>query len=198
MKTLFIVDDHEMIRLGIKYWIETKTEWKSLGDASSSEECLEKLKNVQPAVILIDVDLGSENGFDLIPVLKSTYPNLKILMYSMYDQNNYIKKAEELGAHGYISKAAQNNEFKNGLEAVYNGNLYLEKRLNKTKTKMDEISSILNGKEFEIFQKILAGKSNDEISKELKIKKHTLEVYISLIYEKTFSKNRADLMTKFQ
>lgn len=198
MKTLFIVDDHEMIRLGIKYWIETKTEWKTLGEASSSKECLEKLKTVQPAVILIDVDLGLEDGFDLIPVLKSTYPDLKILMYSMHDQNNYIKKSEELGAHGYISKTAKNNEFKNGLEAVYNGHLYLEKRLNNSKSKLAEISSILNKKELEIFQKILDGKSNEEISEELKIKKHTLEVYISLIYEKTFSKNRADLMRKFQ
>ncbi len=197
MKTLFIVDDHEMIRIGLKNWIETRTDWKVSDEASSAAECFEKLKTQRPAVILIDVDLGTESGFDLIPVLKKNYPDVKILMYSMFNNPHYVAKAEELGAQGYISKSADNNEFKKGLDAVYGGGLYLEKSLAVSKHKLSEVASILTKKEYLIFQEIICGKTNEEICAELKIKKRTLEVYISLIYEKTFSKSRADLMKKF-
>lgn len=198
MKTLVIVDDHEMIRVGIQFWLESKTDWKIIGQASSINETLGILEKDLPSTILIDVDLGKENGFDLIPTLKEKYPELKIVMYSMHDQASYIVQAENYGAHGYISKSSNTEEFEKGLNAVYEGGLYLDTRLEDSFDKIKEVSSILSKREFTIFLEMLKGKSNDEISQILDIKKHSVEVCATMIYEKTFCKNRTELLEKYK
>lgn len=198
MKTLVIVDDHEMISYGIKYWLENKSDWSVLDKATSIKNCMNVLQKTKPAVTLIDIDLGQESGFDLIPLIKEKYPYIKIVMYSMHDQSSFVVKSKELGAQGYISKSSQTEHFIDGLNAVYDGGTYLDPLLVDSVDKLKDASAILSKHEFAIFIEMLNGKSNDEISRILNIKKHSVEVYATIIYEKTFCKNRIELLEKYR
>jgi len=198
MKSLIIIDDHEMIRCGIQYWLESKTDWKIIGSCSSIAECKSLLNEVSPSIALIDVDLDNESGFDLIPYIKENFPQIKIVMYSMHEESGYLVKAEKLGANGYISKAAQTEEFEKGLNAVYQGKNYIEQRFENSRDKLIEVSAILSKREFSVFTEMINGKSNEEIAKDLNMKKHSIEVYATQIYEKTFCQNRTELLEKYK
>lgn len=198
MKSIILVDDHELMRYGIKNWLEEKSDWKICGDASSISQCMECLKTATPSIVLVDIDLGKENGFDLVPLIRQLNPQIKIIMYSMHDESSYIIKAKELEVDGYISKGSNSERFIECLDKVYEGRKYLEPRLNEVQNKIADVQSILSKREFSIFVEMIDNKSNIEISESLHLSKHSVEVYTSIIYDKLFCNNRKELLDKYK
>ena len=119
-------------------------------------------------------------------------------MYSMHDENDYILKAKELKIDGYISKASESEEFLKCIKNIYSGNSYIEERLIQNQKVIDEAMCLLTKKESIIFQEMIQGKSNAEIGKILNISKHSVEVYVTTIYEKTFCDNRTEFLSKYR
>lgn len=201
LKSLFLVDDHEMLQIGLKTFLESKSNLKVVGTAKSidtAKEGFSKLKNF-PQMIIIDVELGEfENGFDLATFIREKYPEMKIIMYSMHDESNYLLKAKELDVDGYVSKAAESQEFIKCIECICSGHKYIEERLSETLNSVENVINLLTKKEALIFNEMLKGKSNEEIGKSLGMHKHSVEVYATTIYEKTFCANRTDLMKKYR
>ena len=120
-KTLMLVDDHEMILLGLKNFIETKNNWNVAGIAKSIETAKSLLQDFSatgglPQIIVIDIELGDENDFDLALYVREKFPLIKIIMYSMHDENDYVLKSRQLKIDGYISKASASEEFIKCLE----------------------------------------------------------------------------------
>jgi len=197
MKNLILVDDHELMRFGIKNWLEEKSDWKICGSVGSIAECLECLKSNTPSIVLVDIDLGNESGFDLVPLIRLENPEIKIVMYSMHNESAYIIKAKQLKVDGYVSKGSQTDYFIQCLNEVYEGKTYLEPKLDEIQDKIKEVAAVLSKREFSIFVEMINDKSNTEISESLNISKHSVEVYTSIIYDKLFCNNRKELMEKY-
>jgi len=198
IKTLFLVDDHEMLQLGLKNFIETKSQWIVSGTAKTIDDAKKLLTNKTPQIIIIDVELQDENGFDLASYIKTTYPSVKIIMYSMHDESDYVLRAKELQINGYISKASNSEEFIKCIYDVNSGKSYIEERLVANQKKIEEVLKLMTKRESLIFQEMLKDKTNAEISKKLNLSKHTVEVYATTIYEKTFCTNRTELLNKYR
>ncbi|MCR4735781.1 MAG: response regulator transcription factor [Treponema sp.] len=193
-----IVDDHEMIQLGLRTFLETKTDWTVIGEAKTIEEAKSKLEKEVPLLIIIDVELFEESGFDLAVYIKKNYPAIKILMYSMHDESEYVLKAKQIQINGYISKASDTEEFLKCINLIYKGKKYIEERLQENQDVIEDVINLMTKRESLIFQEMLNGKTNEEIGKELNLSKHSIEVYATTIYEKTFCKSRAELLKKFR
>ena len=204
---VYIVDDHNMVRNGLKSWLENHTQWRVPKDFSNSRECLDclacmsktiKNDNLFPSIIIVDVQLINETGFSLVQKITELYPSIKCVMYSMYDTAGFILQAKDSGAKGYISKIAKEEELAHCLDVVQDGGTYLEQYMTEAQTKVDSIVSILSKQERVIFEALLQEKSNKQICDELFIAPRTVENYTSRLYSKIGVKSREELIEKFR
>lgn len=201
--TLYIVDDHSIVRYGLKDWLESNSNWKVSYSFSNSEECLKQLnslgkKNVMlPEIIIIDVQLIGETGFALCKEITKNFKSIKCVMYSMYNTSGYILQAMESGAKGYISKIASEQELLNCLEVVKAGKSYIEETHKEAQIKLVDVVQGFTKQERTIFEALLQGKSNEQISEELFISIRTVNNYISRIYDKVDVKNRNELLETY-
>ena len=206
---LYIVDDHNMVRNGLKAWLEQHTSWRVPKDFADSKECLECLECLNrmdakvrdeafPEIIIVDVQLIDETGFSLVKKISESWPDIKCVMYSMFDTTGFVLQAKDSGAKGYISKVAKEEELARCLEVVQNGGTYIEQYMAEAQNKVDSIVSVLSKQERNIFEAILQEKSNKEICDELFISPRTVENYTSRLYSKIGVKSREELIERFK
>lgn len=196
--SLFIVDDHFMLRKGIAAYLEEKTFWRITGTFADSKSCLEKLESsALPEIIMIDIQLGKESGFDLVSCLKSKFPQVKVVIYSMFDTLGFKLQAKDLGAQGFISKASSDEKLVTCLNTVKNGGTYYEENDLSIQKELDSIVPFLKENERRVFELVLQGKSNDQIKDDLFLGLHTVENYVSYILNISNCKNRKQLIEKF-
>ena len=206
---VYIVDDHNMVRNGLKAWLEQHTSWRVPKDFASSKECLEcleclskmdaKLRDTTfPEIIIVDVQLIGETGFALVKQITEKYPQIKCVMYSMFDTTGFVLQAKDSGAKGYISKVAKEEELAHCLEVVQNGGTYIEQYMAEAQNKVDSIVSVLSKQERNIFEAILQEKTNKQICDELFISPRTVENYTSRLYAKIGVKSREELIERFK
>lgn len=196
--SLFIVDDHFMLRKGIAAYLEEKTFWRITGTFADSKSCLKKLESsALPEIIMIDIQLGKESGFDLVSCLKSKFPQVKVVIYSMFDTLGFKLQAKDLGAQGFISKASSDEKLVTCLNTVKNGGTYYEENDLSIQKELDSIVPFLKENERRVFELVLQGKSNDQIKDDLFLGLHTVENYVSYILNISNCKNRKQLIEKF-
>lgn len=199
--TLFIVDDHSIVRFGLKDWLEANTKWKVSKVFGKSQECLEEFEKLDPfyhpEIVIIDVQLVGETGFALCKQITEKFKRIKCVMYSMYDTPGYILQAKDSGAKGYVSKISSEKELEQCLEVVKAGGVYLEEKMIKAQAKLENVAVILSKQERLIFELLLQSKTNEQISDELFISLRTVENHVSRIYDKLDIKKRSDLLEKF-
>ena len=196
--SLFIVDDHFMLRKGIAAYLEEKTFWRITGTFADSKSCLEKLESsALPEIIMIDIQLAKESGFDLVSCLKSKFPQVKVVIYSMFDTLGFKLQAKNLGAQGFISKASSDEKLVTCLNTVKNGGTYYEENDLSIQKELDSIVPFLKENERRVFELVLQGKSNDQIKDDLFLGLHTVENYVSYILNISNCKNRKQLIEKF-
>ncbi len=206
---VYIVDDHNMVRNGLKAWLEQHSDWRVPKDFANSKECLECLEclskledklrdEVFPEIIIVDVQLIDETGFALVKQITEKYPQIKCVMYSMFDTTGFVLQAKDSGAKGYISKVAKEEELVHCLEVVQNGGSYIEQYMAEAQNKIDSIVSVLSKQEHNIFEAILQEKSNKQICDELFISPRTVENYTSRLYAKIGVKNREELIERYR
>ncbi|MCR4742443.1 MAG: response regulator transcription factor [Treponema sp.] len=197
---LFIVDDHSMLKNGLKNYLESNTKWKVTGTYSNGEECLSALEGLseKPQLIIVDIQLtDGESGFTLVKELKRLYPQIKIVMYSMYDTWGFILQAKDLGVQGYISKVASEEELVKCLSIVEAGSTYYEKKSESIQSQLESITSALKKQEKIVFELVLQGKSKKQIADMLFISLHTVENYVSYLIKLADCKNMEDLIKKY-
>ena len=199
--TLYIIDDHSMVRNGLVSWLKENTKWHITGNFSSAKECLSALeksdKKAYPEIIIIDIQLVDETGFSLLQEITKNYPDIKCLMYSMYDTAGYILQAKDAGAKGYISKVSSEQELVKALQIIQGGGTYIEPRFESVQKKLEPITSVLTRQERLVFEKLLQGKTNDQIKDELFISAHSVANYVSYIYNLADVHNRNEFLEKF-
>ncbi|MDD7610389.1 MAG: response regulator transcription factor [Spirochaetales bacterium] len=201
---LFLVDDHSMLRKGIISYLEEKTNWTVSGNFSDSKSCLAELNKLEkenstlPEIIIIDIQLGKESGFNLVSAIKNSFPQIKIVIYSMFDTIGFKLQAKDTGAEGFISKASSDYELIKCLNLVKNGGNYFEESDISIQKELDSIIPFLKTNEKRVFELILQGKNNEQISEELFLGLHTVENYVSYIFNISNCKNRKQLIEKFK
>lgn len=198
---IFIVDDHQMIQLGMKNWIESNSDFKVVGTSCNIDETLKFLNQVEPEnfpdILIIDVDLGKQNGLDLVRKIKQQNKNIKTLVYSMHKESGYLLDAKNCGADGYIAKDADMTEFKICLEKIASGSEYFDASITAKTEEIHEALKILTPKEQLVFQEILKEETNESIAQRLNVSVHTIEIYVSRIYDKLDVRFRRDLIEKY-
>ena len=202
-KTFYIIDDHEMLRLGTISYIENNSDWKSLGSANNEEKTFSDLEkfsaeNNLPSILISDLNFyGKDSGFNLIKKIHTLYPQQKIVVYSMFFAPGIVQNTIENGANGYISKNASSDELILCMEKVLSGEQFIQNELQPRLEKFNSFTDALTRREREVLDLLLRHLTNDQIADSLNIKQRAVENYISSIYEKTGINDKAELIKRF-
>lgn len=187
---IIICDDHKIVRDGLKQILRQLQRVTVIAEAGSGDELLGHLKTENFDIVLLDISLPDKNGLEVLQSVKEKWPFTNVLMLSMHPQEQYAKRALQMGASGYLTKDTAADELLTAVQKVSEGGKYisqslaenLAEHLNKDEKKLDH--EILSGREFEIMIKLANGKSLQDIADELFISNKTVSTYRSRIMEK--------------
>lgn len=191
---IIIVDDHPLVRQGMKKVIEKEQDLAVIGEAGSAEEAIRLISQEEPDLMIVDISLESEaSGLDLIKALRERYPRIRALVLSMHDENVYAERALRAGARGYVAKKEAPSVIIDAIQTVMKGELYLSSRISMKiidrlfqgkETAAESISELLSDRELEIFQMIGSGMGTGDIARQLNISVNTIESHRKKIKEK--------------
>lgn len=192
-KRIVIVDDHTMMREGLRQLIESEPGLQCCGTAGSSSEALTLVESKKPDLVTVDISLPGRNGLELIKDVLAVAPGLPILVISMHDETLYAQRVLKAGAKGYIMKEADSATLLKAIHAVLDGGIYvspamsahiLEAFSGRNANRALEGVHKLSDREFEVFQLIGEGQSTQQIGDTLHISVKTVEVHRAHIREK--------------
>ncbi len=197
MINVMLADDHVLIREGIKQLLEFDGSMKVIAEASDGIECLEKLKNVKPDILLLDINMPNMNGIDVLKELKEKNDPLKVLILTVHSEVEYLVKAVDIGANGYILKDSGSTELKQAINAVIDEGSYIQpnlipalnSRLINRDMDKEKLAS-LTKREVEILTQVACGMFNKEIAVNLNISERTVKNHISNIFKKIGASDR--------
>ncbi len=189
-----MVDDHYMVIEGVKSLLQNEANISWVGHASSSESCLAFLKLHEPDVILMDINLGEESGIELCEIVRKTYPNIKVLGLSTFNQQSFIQKIIDKGASGYLLKNATRKELTDAIFTVMAGKTYLSAEASQVLRKSDDSNILLTRREKEILELIADGLTNNEIATKLFVSVTTIDTHRKNLLAKFQAKNIASLV----
>lgn len=188
---VMLTDDHALIREGIKHLLEFDGSIKVIEEANDGIECLEKLKKVTPDILLLDINMPNMNGIEVLEELKNMNSPVKVLMLTVHSEVEYLVKAVDIGANGYILKDSGSTELKLAINAIVNNDSYIQPSLipalNSRLINRDvdkEKLETLTRRELEILTQVAGGMFNKEIAINLNISERTVKNHISNIFKK--------------
>ena len=204
---VFLVDDHEIFRNGLKQLVDSEQDMEVIGEAGDGETALEVLSSISPDVIVMDIRMPGINGIETSEVILKRQPQVRILFFSLYDSPDYVAKVLEMGASGYILKDTSNKIFLHAIRTVYQGKFYfigdvtdvLVKKYidlqkvygNKVPANM-EIS--LSKREQQILKMIDQNSSNKEMAESLNVSVRTIEAHRLNILRKFQANNMEEVL----
>jgi len=198
---VFLVDDHAVLRSGMKRLIEMEKDFEVCGEASDAVEAARLLPPAKPDIALIDLGLKGTSGLDLIKQLKQRLPKLPILVMSMFEESLYAERVLRAGARGYIMKQESGDQVIIALRRVAGGKTYLsgpmaERMLDKLSTPETALSptDVLSDRELEVFQLLGKGLKPAAVAHELNLSVKTIETYREQIKAKLKLESAAELV----
>jgi DNA-binding NarL/FixJ family response regulator len=193
---VFITDDHYMVVEGIRSMLilEKNIEW--MGHAMNASSCMAFLRQQQPDVLLLDINLPDKSGIDLCKEIKEKYPDIQILGLSSFNQQSYIQKMIQNGASGYVLKNASGEEIIKAIESAMRGDTFLssEARVTMRENKDAEIP-VITRREKEVLKLIAEGLTNKEMAEKLFISTTTVDTHRNSLLSKFNVKNTANLIS---
>lgn len=205
MIKILLVDDHAVVRSGLKMLLNTNPEMEVVGEASEGNEGIKKALKLKPNVVVMDLSMPhGKDGLTATGELKKQMPEVNILILTMHDDEEYLFRAVQAGASGCILKSAPHDELMSAIESVANGNAYLHPAA--TKRLMEEYLgslkhgssndtyNLLSDREKEVLTLIAKGYSNKEIAEQLVISVKTVETHKGNLMEKLQMKTRPELV----
>ena len=206
---VFIADDHEIFRDGVRQLISNEPDMEVVGTASSGEEALELLKDNPTDVVIMDIRMPGMNGLETSRAILKNDSNTHILFFSLYDRDDYVVTALEMGASGYILKDTSNKIFLKGIRAVSKGQFYftgdvtdvlikkyreLKDIKNTPEISSSSLQASLSKREHQILNMIREGKTNKEIAEMYNLSVRTIETHRMNILRKFNVSNFDDLI----
>ncbi len=197
---VFIVDDHDIFRQGVKMLLSNTGKIEVIEEASNGKEFIEKLNLITPDIVLMDIAMPEMDGIEATRMAKEKKPDLNILALTMFGDEKYYYQLLQYGIKGFVLKSAGISELMNAIEAVAIGNNYFSNELLlklihfvKTSNSTNECS-LLTKREIEVLELIACGLSNEEIAEKLHISNTTVRTHRSNLLQKTGCKNTASLV----
>lgn len=185
-----IADDHSMIREGLKQLLELDGEIKVVAEANDGVECLEMLHNQQtPDILLLDINMPRMNGIEVLEQIKKEKIKVKVLILTIHNEVEYLLRAVAIGIDGYILKDSDISALKRAINAINNGESYIEPSLtpyfNKRLEKKKEVrTDSLSKREIQVLELLAEGNFNKEIAEKLFISEKTVKNHVSSIFKK--------------
>ena len=188
---VMLVDDHVLIREGIKQLLEFDKTIKVVDEASDGDECLAKLARTKARVLLLDINMPKKNGLEVLEEIKAKKIDIKVLILTVHDEIEYLIKAVDIGVDGYILKDSEIKELKTAIQVLACGESYIQPKLipalNSRLIDRDsdkEKMKLLTDRELEVLIQIASGLLNKEIATTLNISERTVKNHISNIFKK--------------
>jgi DNA-binding NarL/FixJ family response regulator len=196
MTKILIVDDHNVVIEGILSLLQNSDEIIVLGTAQNAQNCLDFLLKNKVDVILMDINLPDMSGLDLCKVVKQTYPEIKILALSTFNQISYINKMMANGASGYLLKNISKDELIEAIKTVFVGKMFNSLEVNEIikHSKSTENTPILTKRETDILKLVAAGLTNPQIGEKLFISPDTVDSHRKNLHTKLGVNNTALLV----
>jgi len=204
LKTM-IVDDHLVVREGLKQLLEVDDEIQVIAQASNGLECLRQLDKHSPDLIFMDVRMPGISGIETTRLIHQKYPRIKIIMLTIYDDDQYVTEAIQAGASGYVLKKVQRDELIQIIHLVMENQAFLDpsvtaKVFDRLQGKMNspERDGImpLTQRELEILKEMVAGHTDREIGDSLHVSEHTVRSHIKSLYRKLRVSSKSQAVAK--
>jgi len=206
-----LADDHVLVRNGIKALLEDEDGVKVVNEASDGKEAIDVVLNTNPDLLIVDIRMPEYTGIEVVAALKKAGSEVKTMVLSMHDSEEYVLKAIQAGADGYLLKGASKEEFLKALNKIAAGGKYFtgdvsniimnafvenKNQSDLLKNKATEIPFKLTKRETQILHLVLELKNNKDIAEELNISKRTAEVHRFNLMKKLEVKNLKELSSK--
>ena len=201
MKKVLIADHHPITRKGITCLMKNKHEFEIIGKANNGNELYKKLDELQPDILIMEIDMPQINGINALRSIKTQYPNTRVLIFSTHPEEIYALRSIKSGAAGYLPKTASTKVFMKALDKIRKGGIFLNEELTSTFTSRNvgETSAIsrykkLSSREIEVLNLLSSGKRNKDIAIALNINEKTVSTYKTRLLKKLKVDNLADLI----
>jgi DNA-binding NarL/FixJ family response regulator len=199
-----VVDDHTVVRDGVCALLALAPDIEIVGEAGDGREALEKLREVSPDVVLMDVAMPMMGGLETTRRIRKEFPNVKVLVLTQYADKEYVFPVIEAGANGFISKTAASSEIATGIRSVYRGDSFLSpsvakllvenyQQLGSSRESSDPYNQ-LTDRDREVLKLLAEGHTNQEIADILLISPKTVDGYKTSLMDKLDIHNRIDLV----
>lgn len=192
---IFIADDHYMVIEGIRSMLLPEKNIEYMGHAMTASSCMAFIRNQQPDVLLLDINLPDKSGIDLCKEIKEKYPDIQILGLSSFNQQSYIQKMIQNGASGYVLKNASLEEIVKAVEVAMRGDIYLSIEASVTmRENKDAQIPVITRREKEVLKLIAEGLTNKDMAAKLFISTTTVDTHRNSLLSKFNVKNTANLI----
>ncbi len=193
-----IVDDHELVRFGLKNLLSHQSGWEVVAEAGSVKDAIRRAQEYQPDVIVMDIRLSDGSGIDACQAIIKNLPQTKIIMLTSFAEDELLFNAISAGAVGYVLKQVGNNDLIRAIETIARGEAMLDPSVtNQVLAKLRETTLVeafadLTDRELKVLALIAQGKTNKEIASSLHLGEGTVRNYVSSIFSKLDLSNRSE------
>ena len=194
---ILLIDDHKLIKIGIKVLLEDDEKISVIDDCASKTEFLEKIKDNIYNLFICDISLPDGSGYDILEIIKEKKLDAKVIILSMHEDKSYIKKAFRLGASGYVTKSTAHEEILQAIEKVIvKDEIYLNDKYAKIFYELfkEDKEIELSEREKEVGRYIVEGYTLTDIGEKLFLSVKTVDTYKKRLMEKTNNKKRSELV----
>lgn len=198
---LLLVDDHEVVRLGLRALLEHHPQFEVVGEAANSKETMEMVEAIKPDIVLLDIRLPGVSGVEVCEEITQKYPDVRVIILTSYAEDEMLFSAIRAGASGYVLKQIGGDGLIRAIEAVGRGEALLDPAVTqrvfqevRRAVKEEEASAFVNlsQQEKHVLLLVSEGKTNREIAKALYLGEGTVRNYVSSILSKLGVSNRAE------
>ncbi|MFL5982227.1 MAG: response regulator [Gaiellaceae bacterium] len=200
MIQVVLVDDHAVVRSGLRLLLERQDDIEVVGEAGTAKDAVFRARALKPDVILLDIVMPGESGIEVLPKLLNESPETKVLVLSMQDDPSYVREAFAAGASGYVLKEAADEEVVSAVREIASGGNYVHPALGarmvaaEAKERAAAEADPLSDREREVLRLLALGHTNQEIAERLYISVRTAESHRAHIMQKLRLATRAELV----
>ena len=191
---VLLVDDHPLVREGLKARLNAVPGLEVVGEAGNATEAFAVVGQAQPDLVLMDIGMKDVNGIELTAELLASHPKLHVLMLSMYDNPEYVNRAMQAGARGYVLKDAPSDEIVSAIEAITAGQTYLSAAISGRLLRSQTPRPMLSLRESQILAALGKGHASRQIAQDLDLSVRTVETHRQNIRRKLNLEGQAELI----
>ena len=203
MITIFLADDHPVVRDGLRAILETQPDFAVIGEAGDGAETVKQTKALRPDVLLLDLEMPEMDGVEALRQVRQVAPDTRVLVFTAYDSDERILAAVQAGAQGYLLKGVPRDQVFDAIRVVHGGGSLLQpavasKLLKQVQSGTDRVAGrpdALTPREIEVLHLLAQGQANKQIAARLGISERTVKFHVIAIFRKLDATNRTEAVT---